>query len=507
MHLWDKGGRTRESLISFTCDTDRLYDARLAPYDIAGSMAHAVMLERCGLITAGEKESLLAGLARLLDEAEQEGFSIGKEYEDIHSWVEIRLGEIAKETEANPDPGHPGSEPGKEITGMNHTGRPGGLIAVTASGKLHADHPGSQTAVAAAGKLHTGRSRNDQVLTDLHLYIRHRSYLLAHDLKSLADSFLGMSEKHCDDLMPGFTHMQAAMVTSFGLWFASYAESLCDDLQVLAAASALADASPLGTAAGYGTSLPIDRELTASLLGFQRLIVTSPYAQMSRGRTERQVTGAIATVANTIGRFASDVILFMSPGYRFISLKDDLTTGSSIMPQKKNPDLFELIRARCNRLQAVPGEVTLMTAGLPPGYNRDFQELKAVLFDSFEGISELVQAIGGALEGLVVRKDILSDTRYNDIFSVEEANDMVRRGIPFRDAYREVAKKAGAGSFVVSTPDVYTHTGSIGNTGAELIKARLSDLMESFRQGSSPVELCSNIRKQEVRLLSGGAVQ
>lgn len=443
MHLWDKGGKTRESLISFTCDNDRIYDARLAPYDIVGSMAHAVMLERCGLITAGEKESLLAGLVRLLDEAEQHDFSIGKESEDIHSWVETRLSGLAGE---------------------------------------------------AAGKLHTGRSRNDQVLTDLHLYIRHQTYLLAQDLNALAGSFLDLGEKHIDDLMPGFTHMQAAMVTSFGLWFASFAESLCDDLHVLAGAASLAGASPLGTAAGYGTSLPVDRELTASLLGFKRLIVTSPYAQMSRGRTERQVTGAIASAANTLGRFASEVILFMSPGYGFVTLKDDLTTGSSIMPQKKNPDLFEIVRARCNRLQAVPGEVALMTSGLPPGYNRDYQELKAVLFDAFDSISELVQAINGALEGLVVRKEILNDTRYNDIFSVEEANRMVRKGVPFREAYREVAKRAGSGSFSIPSRAEYSHTGSIGNPGIELIWTRLSGLMGSFTPGTSPRELCNTIR-------------
>lgn len=441
--MWDKGGTTRESIISFTCGSDRLYDARLAPWDIVGSMAHAVMLERCGLISAGEKDSLLAGLTRLLDEVEQSDFSIGKEYEDIHSWAEIRLGQSDRE---------------------------------------------------AAGKLHTGRSRNDQVLTDLHLYIRHQSYLLAQDLKALAGSLLDLGEKHRDDLMPGFTHMQAAMVTSFGLWFATYAESLCDDLHVLSCAAALADASPLGTAAGYGTSLPIDRELTASLLGFSRLITASPYAQMSRGRTERQVTGAIASAASTLGKFASDVILFMSPGYGFVRLNDDLTTGSSIMPQKKNPDLFELIRARCNRLQAVPGEVALMTAGMPPGYNRDFQELKGVLFDSFDGIRELVQTVHDALEGLVIKKDILNDTRYNDIFSVEEANRMVRQGIPFREAYRVVAKRAGSGSFSIPSPAGYTHIGSIGNPGTELIRMRLNRLTEAFRPGNSPRELCNTIR-------------
>ncbi len=476
MYLWDKGGATRGSLISFTCDRDRVYDARLAPYDIVGSMAHAIMLGQCGLITAGEKENLLAGLARLLDEAGQSDFSIGKEYEDIHSWVEIRLGELAREITGIPVAGHPGSDPGKETSGMHPAG-----------------HPGSQTAVAAAGKLHTGRSRNDQVLTDLHLYIRHRSFLLARELKALAGYFLDLSEQYEEVVMPGFTHMQAAMVTSFGLWFSSYAESLCDDLQVLSGAAALADASPLGTAAGYGTSLPIDRELTASLLGFQRLIVTSPYAQMSRGRTERQVTGAIASASNTIGRFASDVILFMSPGYRFVSLSDDLTTGSSIMPRKKNPDLFELIRARCNRLQAVPGEVALITSGLPPGYNRDYQELKAVLFDAFDGITELLQVLRGALEGLVIRNDIMSDGRYNDIFSVEEANRMVREGIPFRDAYREVAKKTGSGSFAAPKTADYTHTGSIGNVGQEIIRKRLEEIMQGFVKGYSPQELYDRI--------------
>jgi len=476
MHLWDKGGTARESVISFTCDSDRLYDTRLAPYDIVGSMAHAVMLERCGLITAGEKEALLSGLARLLDEVLQSDFSIGKEFEDIHSWVEIRLGDMAGEG-----------------AGVNRD-RQGTRDAHSAAGELHAVSPGAQDVHSAAGKLHTGRSRNDQVLTDLHLYIRHHSFLLAHELKSLAVDFLDLSEEHKYDLMPGFTHMQAAMVTSFGLWFGSYAESLCDDLHILAGAAALADASPLGTAAGYGTSLPVDRELTASLLGFQRLIVTSPYAQMSRGRTERQLTVAIASAANTIGRFASDVILFMSPGYRFVSLKDDLTTGSSIMPQKKNPDLFELIRARCNRLQAVPGEVALLTAGLPPGYNRDFQELKAVLFDAFDGIAGLVQSVRGALAGLVVRKDILSDNRYNDIFSVEEANRMVREGIPFRDAYHKVAGKAGSGSFAIPSVSRYTHTGSIGNPGTELVRERLEELTGRFVAGNSPQELAGRIR-------------
>jgi argininosuccinate lyase len=438
MHLWDKGAGTNESLISFTCDRDRVYDARLAPYDIVGSMAHTVMLERCRLITAGERKDLLDGLARLFEESSHDDFSIGKEYEDVHSWVELHLQALAGEV---------------------------------------------------AGKLHTGRSRNDQVLTDLHMYARQQSVMLAHDLKALAGTFLELSERHKEVLMPGFTHMQAAMVTSFGLWFASYAESLCDDLQILSDAASFACASPLGTAAGYGTSLPIDRELTATLLRFQRLIVTSPYAQMSRGRTERQITGAIASAANTLGRFSSDVILFMSPGFAFVSLPDDLTTGSSIMPQKKNPDLFELIRARCNRLQSVPGEVALMTSSLPPGYNRDYQELKPVLFAAFDEIAEVVQVMQIALEGLVIRKDIISGDLYNDIFSVEEANRMVRDGVPFRKAYRKVARRAGSGLFEVPDTGSYSHTGSIGNTGNALLEKRLNELMCWFKEGYSPQEL------------------
>ncbi len=476
MHLWDKGGTTRESLISFTCDRDRIYDARLAPYDIAGSMAHAVMLEKCGLITAGEKESLLAGLARLFEETAQSDFSIGKEYEDIHSWVEIRLGQMAAEERELHD-GVPGNEMTRGVTPGPDSGSPGKNMSGT-----------------AAARLHTGRSRNDQVLTDMHLYIRHQSYLLAGELKVLADIFLELSEKHKEDLLPGFTHMQAAMVTSFGLWFASFAESLCDDLHILSGAAALADASPLGTAAGYGTSLPVDRELTAKLLGFKRLIVTSPYAQMSRGRTERQITGAIASAANTLGRFASDVILFMSPGYSFVTLADEITTGSSIMPHKKNPDVLELIRARCNRLQAVPGEVAMMTTGLPPGYNRDYQELKAVLFDTFDEIIELTGVMQDVVKGLVVNEHILQDKKYNDIFSVDEANRRVRKGVPFREAYRMVAGEVGSGKFEPSVISEYTHTGSIGNIGGGLIKTRIDNLTAGFSQGYSPEDLFESLK-------------
>jgi len=443
MNLWDKGSKTHEGIISFTCDRDRHYDERLAPYDIVGSMAHAVMLEKCGLITSGEKDQLLTGLSQLFAGAESGNLTIGKEYEDIHSYVEFRLREIAGE---------------------------------------------------AAGKINTGRSRNDQVITDIYLWVRHQSVLLAAELNKLSGLFLELSMKHEAVLMPGFTHMQAAMVSSFGLWFAAYAESLCDDLQLLADASSFTNASPLGTAAGYGTSLPIDRDLTASLLKFDRLIVTSPYAQMSRGRTERIVTNAIASVANTLGKYASDVVLFMSPGYGFVTLPDDLTTGSSIMPHKKNPDLFELIRARCNKLQSVPNEVMLMTTGLPPGYNRDYQELKAVLFDAFDEIMGLVGTVLNTAGGLIIRNDIMNDGRYNDLYSVEEANKMVMKGIPFRDAYRIVAGKAGSGTFEPTALSDYTHIGSIGNTGSGLIKERIEKIMVGFKKGYAPKDLNDTIK-------------
>lgn len=443
MNLWDKGGKTHEGIISFTCDRDRIYDARMAPCDIVGSMAHIFMLERQGIISSGEKEQLFGGLSVLFAEVEEGKLQIGKEYEDIHSYVEFRLRDIAGE---------------------------------------------------AAGKINTGRSRNDQVITDIYLWLRHQSVLLAAELHKLSGLFLELSMKHEAVLMPGFTHMQTAMVSSFGLWFAAYAESLCDDLQLLADALFFTNASPLGTAAGYGTTLAIDRNLTASLLKFDRLIVTSPYAQMSRGRTERVITSAIASVANTLGKFASDVVSFMSPGYGFVTLPDDLTTGSSIMPHKKNPDLFELIRARCNKLQSVPNEVVMMTTGLPPGYNRDYQELKAVLFDAFDEITGLVGAVQNAAGGLIIRHDIMNDGRYNDIYSVEEANKMVLRGIPFRDAYRVVASMAGSGKFDPTILSDYTHIGSIGNTGSGLIKKRIEKLMAGFNKAYSPQELFDSIK-------------
>ncbi len=448
MHLWSKGGNTRESLIRFTCESDRRYDERLALYDIAGSMAHAVMLAKCGIISADEKKLLLSGLSELFEEAGKGNAGIGPEYEDIHSFVEFRLREFAGDV---------------------------------------------------AGKLHAGRSRNDQVLTDIYLWLRHHSAMLANELYGTAGLFLDLSEKHRIDLLPGFSHMQPAMVSSFGLWFAAYAESLCDDIRLLAGARAFSGASPLGTAAGYGTTLPVDREYTALLLGFDRLIVASPYAQMSRGRTERIMTQAISSAANTLGRFASEVVLYMSPGFGFLTMSDEFTTGSSIMPQKKNPDLFELIRARCNRLQSVPDEITLMTTGLPPGYNRDYQELKAILFDTFDGIREILSVMPSALESLVVRNDIMKEEKYNVIFAVEEANRLVLEGIPFRDAYKTVSAKLGTEFFRATGLADYTHTGSIGNTGSGLIRERLEKVMESFNGAVSPYELVQKILKEADR--------
>lgn len=444
MHLWDKGGKTSKSLISFTSDSDRALDGRLAPYDIAGSAAHAVMLASVSVISEGDMKALLSGLAVLMKETEEGRLDISEGFEDIHSYVEYRLHDLSGE---------------------------------------------------AAGRLHTGRSRNDQVLTDLFLWLRDVLSRMAGEVNSLAGLMLGRSALLENALMPGFTHLQPAMVSSFGLWFAAYAESLCDDLRLLADAQAFTDASPLGTAAGYGTTLPVDREMTAGLLRFRRLVVTSPYAQMSRGRTERIVTSAIASLADTFGNFASDVVLFMSPGFGFLSLSDDLTTGSSIMPHKKNPDLFELIRARAARLKSLPGEVTLMTTSLPPGYNRDFQELKAILFEAVDGITELIDIMSLAVSGLVIKEGLFDEGRYNDIFSVEEANQMALKGIPFREAYRIIAAKAGSGEFRQTSPSDYTHTGSIGNTGSAVLRNRLEEVMKAFRDDITPMELFNSVLK------------
>ncbi len=437
MRLWDKGGSTEEAVIGFTCGKDRGLDNRLALFDILGSMAHATMLGQCGLITLKESKSLIDGLAVLYKKAEKGEVTVGEEYEDIHSLVEAELEKI--------------------------------------SGPV-------------ARKLHTGRSRNDQVLTDIHLYLRHEIEKISGDIYALLKKFLSLGEQNKEVLMPGFTHMQPAMVSSFGLWYGAYAESLCDDIEMLSNASSFVSASPLGTAAGYGSSLPVDRELTADLLGFDRLIVNSAYSQLSRGKTERTIAQALASVAFTISRFSNDVILFMSPGYSFVSLRDELTTGSSIMPQKKNPDLFEIARARCNKLQALPNDITIMTSGLPLGYNRDFQVLKEVLFPAFDDLKEIINIVTLAVDGLEVREDILKDEKYNSIFSVEEANRMVKRGVPFRDAYKTVAGMVGNVSFEVTSLNDYTHTGSVGNCGNSIILQRADGIMERF-SSPSPAEL------------------
>jgi argininosuccinate lyase len=437
MRLWDKGGSTEEGVIAFTCGRDREMDGRLVLFDILGSMAHATMLGRCGLITPEEAHSLVDGLANLFKSAEKGQITVTDEYEDIHSLVEAEL---------------------EKISGV------------------------------VARKLHTGRSRNDQVLTDIHLYLRQEIKILATETDQLLKKFIELSEKYNEVLMPGFTHMQPAMVSSFGLWFGAYAESLCDDLQALANASAFVSASPLGTAAGYGSSLPIDRELTSSLLCFDRVMVNSAYAQLSRGKMEKTVAQALASVAFSISRFANDVILFMSPGYAFVAMEEQLTTGSSIMPQKKNPDLFEIARARCNRMQALPNEIAIMTAGLPLGYNRDFQLLKEVLFPAFDDLRAVAAITKMALDGLIIRREILSDEKYNSIFSAEEANRMVKQGIPFRDAYKAVAAKIGSVHFKTTTLNEYSHTGSIGNLGNDLIAGRADLIMKSI-DAPSPSEI------------------
>lgn len=412
MKLWDKGYEPDKLIEKFTVGNDRELDLQLARYDVLGSMAHIRMLESIGLLGADELPPLLDGLEAILADIDAGHFTIEEGVEDVHSEVEQlltqRLGDIGK-------------------------------------------------------KIHSGRSRNDQVLVDLKLFFRDRLKDTARDVATLFHRLQVLSEQYKDVLMPGYTHLQVAMPSSFGLWFGAYAETLVDDVRLLAAAYAIADQNPLGSAAGYGSSFPLDRAMTTRLLGFATLHYNAVAAQMSRGKTERAIAAAIAAVAATVGRFAMDVCLFMCQNFAFISFPDELTTGSSIMPHKKNPDVFELIRARCNRLQSLPNEVALMTTNLPLGYQRDFQLLKDVLFPAFDELSSCLQLCDYMLQHIRVRRDILDDPRYDYLFTVEDVNRLVLAGTPFREAYKTVGHAVQDGTYRPTRTVHHTHAGSIGN--------------------------------------------
>lgn len=432
--LWEKNVQVDAGIDRFTVGRDREMDLYLAPYDILGSIAHITMLESIGLLTRDELDTLTAELRRIYAVAEAGEFAIEEGIEDVHSQVELmltrKLGDIGK-------------------------------------------------------KIHSGRSRNDQVLVDLKLFIRSELQQIVELTDHLFTTLIAQSEKYKEVLMPGYTHLQVAMPSSFGLWFGAYAESLVDDLTVLLAAYKVSNRNPLGSAAGYGSSFPLNRSLTTQLLGFDSMNYNVVYAQMGRGKTERIVASALASIAATLAKLAFDACLFNSQNFGFIKLPDAYTTGSSIMPHKKNPDVFELTRAKCNKIQALPYQITLIANNLPSGYFRDLQIIKEVFLPSFDELKDCLRMVEQMMSRITVNDHILDDKRYDPIFSVEEVNRLTLEGTPFRDAYKQVGLRIEAGDF---TPDKnlhHTHEGSIGNLCNEQIIALEKQVVQDFDFGKT----------------------
>ena len=427
--LWDKGFDTNALVEDYTVGNDQELDMRLAKYDVQGSLAHIRMLETIGLLTAEELEVLVAGLEQIASEIEAGDFRIEPESEDIHSQVELlltrRLGDVGK-------------------------------------------------------KIHSGRSRNDQVLVDLKLFLREELKEIATEVRALFDRLQELSEQHKEVLMPGYTHLQIAMPSSFGLWFGAYAETLIDDMRLVAAAYDIANQNPLGSAAGYGSSFPLNRTMTTELMGFETMHYNVVAAQMSRGKSERAAANAIAAVAATVGRMAMDLCLFMSQNFGFVKLPDSLTTGSSIMPHKKNPDVFEIMRGRCNRLQAVPNEMALMLTNLPVGYHREMQLLKDILFPATEELKRTLRMADFMLSNLQVNEQILEDEKYNYLFTVEDVNRLALEGVPFREAYRTVGMQVQRGEYQPTREVHHTHEGSIGNLCSAEIRQKMERVMQNL---------------------------
>lgn len=429
MKLWDKGFEPDKMIEEFTVGNDRQLDLRLARYDVEGSMAHIRMLESIGLLQADELEKLLAALADIREAIDRGEFTIEEGVEDVHSQVEFmlteRLGDLGK-------------------------------------------------------KIHSGRSRNDQVLVDLKLFMRDELKKIAEASGHLFDRLQHLSEQYKDVLMPGYTHLQVAMPSSFGLWFGAYAEALADDMQMLLAAYNIANQNPLGSAAGYGSSFPLNRTMTTELLHFADMHYNVVAAQMSRGKTERAAAMAIGAIASTLGHLAMDVCMWMCQNFGFVKFPDEFTTGSSIMPHKKNPDVFEIMRGKCNRLQSVQNEIALLTANLPLGYNRDLQLLKDIIFPA---TTEMVQCLDMAsfmLEHIQVNTDILSDPRYDYLFTVEDVNRLALGGMPFRDAYKTVGMQVQRGEYRPTKSVHHTHEGSIGNLCNDRIAAKMRRILDKF---------------------------
>jgi argininosuccinate lyase len=428
-NLWTKNVHMTDEIERFTIGRDREMDLYLAPYDVLGSMAHITMLQTIGLLSADELAQLLRELRDIYGMTQRGEFVIEEGVEDVHSQVELmltrRLGDIGK-------------------------------------------------------KIHSGRSRNDQVLVDLKLYIRDELHAIVGLVDELFRSLLAQSERYAHVLMPGYTHLQVAMPSSFGLWFGAYAESLVDDMQYLLAAWRITNRNPLGSAAGYGSSFPLRRQLTTDLLGFDAMDYNVVYAQMGRGKTERNVAFSLASIAGTVAKLAFDACLFNSQNFGFIKLPDDCTTGSSIMPHKKNPDVFELTRARCNKLQALPQTITLIMNNLPSGYFRDLQIIKETFLPAFDELKDCLRMTTYIIDKMRVNKHILDNSIYDPIFSVEEVNRLARDGMPFRDAYRKVGLDIEAGNFTPDKHIQHTHEGSIGNLCNDRIAALMDDVLASF---------------------------
>ena len=432
MKLWSKESTSTSQLVEqFTVGRDKEFDILLAKYDVQGSIAHVRMLGEVGLMSKEEADLAVKGLEEIAADIEHGRFTIEEGIEDVHSQVEFiltqRIGEAGK-------------------------------------------------------KIHSGRSRNDQVAVDIKLYLRAEVLAVKDEVKQLFDLLIAQSEKFKNDLLPGYTHLQIAMPSSFGLWLGAYAESLTDDMELLAAAYHVANKNPLGSGTGYGSSFPLNRQRTTELLHFKTLNWNSVYAQMSRGKTEKVIASALAGIAGSIGRFAMDCTLYINQNFGFISFPSELTTGSSIMPHKKNPDVFELIRAKCNRIQSTPNELTLLLANLPSGYHRDLQLTKEILFPAIEELKACLQMTRLMLSNLSIKSNILDDEKYKYLFSVEAVNELVNKGVPFREAYKQVGNQIEKGefSFDYKKQLLHIHEGSIGNLCNNEIAKEMEGVIEKF---------------------------
>lgn len=427
--LWEKNFEVNKEIERFTVGRDREMDMYLAKYDVLGSMAHITMLESIGLLEKDELEKLLAELRHIYQLCEDGKFSIEKDVEDVHSEVELmltrKLGDMGK-------------------------------------------------------KIHSGRSRNDQVLVDLKLFTRHELMEVVDNVKALFDELIQKSNQYKDVLMPGYTHLQIAMPSSFGLWFGAYAEGLADDMLYLQAAWRMTNRNPLGSAAGYGSSFPLNRQMTTDLLGFDSMDYNVVYAQMGRGKMERNVAFAMATVAGTLAKMAFDACMFNCQNFQFVKLPKECTTGSSIMPHKKNPDVFELIRAKSNKLQSLPQQIMMIMNNLPVGYFRDLQIIKEVFLPAFDELNDSLRMAAYIINKMEVNDHILDNPMYDPMFSVEEVNRLAAAGMPFRDAYKKVGLEIEAGEFVANKNIHHTHEGSIGNLCNDKIQALMEQTMAEF---------------------------